>query len=251
MEKYNTPLENTYINNDDVIMTKQTDLKENDIINIADKVSKVQGFISRHNYQFRICLIGDSNVGKTSLLKRYYDKSFSQDYVSTIGCDFKVITLNADGKVIKLQIWDTAGQERFKAISINYFRSAHGFIFVFDISKRETFNNVENWVNTAFGINKNNLCNILIGNKRDLDSFNKRQVSQEEAIILAKSYNMAYLETSAKEDLNVETMFHYLTFQLSEKYLSGNVFIKDLDEEDYNSKANNLDLHMKKKNCIC
>lgn len=223
---------------------------EKEIINIANKVNKVKGFISKHNYQFRICLIGDSFVGKTSLLKRYYDKSFSEDHSATIACDFKVVTLETDYKIIKMQIWDTAGQERFRAISINYFRSAHGFIFIFDITRKDTFLNLESWITTAFSINKDSICNIIIGNKRDDDE--NREVSQDEAIQLAKRYNMAYLETSAKENDNVETMIHFLSYMLCEKYSSQiNKFNLGTDEDSLHE-GKNLDLLIKNdKKCIC
>jgi Ras-related protein Rab-1A len=279
-----TPLESTsnmpkLPNEDNIVSDKIKINSEEEILEIALKVNKIHGIISKHDYQFRLCLVGDSFVGKTSMLKRYYDKHFNDDYTSTIGCDFKVITLEADYKIIKLQIWDTAGQERFKAISINYFRSAHGFIFVFDITKRETFENVENWINTAFSTNKNNIFNILIGNKRDLidseftnnqyinfnlnpeeegngggmskeDSMkynNQREVSQKEAIDLAVRYGMSYMETSAKENINVDEVFHYLTFQLSKKqaFIESNV----KHDDDNMSVGTDLDYHLKKKNC--
>ena len=179
----------------------------------CEKVNKVNGYIPKHDLQFRICLIGDSFVGKTSLLRRYYDRRFSEDYISTIGCDFKVITLEIDNKIIKLQLWDTAGQERFKAISVNYYRSAHAFMFVFDIGNKETFLNLNNWINLAFSNNKTNFKNILIGNKCDIVN---REVTIEEGIELAKMYNMMYLETSASSDVMVNEAFNFLAYELCE-----------------------------------
>jgi len=219
-----------------------------DIIKTSLKVSKLQGYIAKTHYQFRICLIGDSFVGKTSLMKRYYEQNFNEDYLNTVGCDFKVVSLEVDMKAIKLQIWDTAGQERFKAISVNYFRSAHGFIFVFDITKKESLVNIENWINTAFGSNKNNLYNILIGNKSDLSS--SREVSQEEAVEFAMKYEMPYLETSAKENENVDVMFHYLAYMLMDKYNKDPGNSKDgRDFDDEN--LDGIDLKAEKKKGCC
>lgn len=248
-----TPLEYTKVNHfNNNNNNRKKDNTEEEIIEQASNVTKVQGFVSTHHYQFRVCLIGDSYVGKTSLLKRYYDKYFNEDYVSTIGCDFKVVTLETNFKIIKLQIWDTAGQERFKAISINYFRSAHGFLFVFDISNKESFENVENWINTAFNTNKSStLCNILIGNKKDLEEKYQRQVSKEEAIELATRYGMVYLETSAREEVNVEVMFHYLTKHLCETHSSGISFNREIEEEQNMYNAMELERQINKAKCKC
>ena len=95
-----------------------------------------------HKYMFRICLIGNICVGKTSLLARYADNSFKESYANTIGVDFRVITLKYKDIIAKVHIWDTAGNERFKSITINYYRSSHGFIYVYDITSKESFENL-------------------------------------------------------------------------------------------------------------
>lgn len=207
-----------------------------DILKCSQSVIKVSGYIPNHSFQFRLCLVGDSFVGKTSLLKRYYDSKFSSDYVNTIGCDFKVVTLDVKGQIVKLQMWDTAGQERFKAISVNYFRSAQAFIFVFDLSKKDSFLNIENWAQIALSYNKNSTKSILIGNKCDL--IEERQVSFTEAIEFSKKYDMAYLETSALNDENVKEAFHYLAYVLTSSYStsgSNSKGVLDENENDYKS----------------
>lgn len=186
---------------------------------ISKLVTRIIGSNDDNNfYQFRVCLIGDSFVGKTSLMKRFSDNIYNDDFSATIGCDFKIISLSINSKTIKLQIWDTAGQERFKSISLNYLKSAQGFVFVFDISNKESFSNIEKWIQTSQTVNKNNLYNILVGNKKDCDETNSRQVSKEEAIELASKFKMCYLETSAKENYNVEEIFHFLTYKMNESY---------------------------------
>lgn len=207
-----------------------------DIVSCSQCVTKVSGYIPNHTYQFRLCLVGDPFVGKTSLLKRYYDSKFSSDYVNTIGCDFKVVTLDVKGQIVKLQMWDTAGQERFKAISVNYFRSAQAFLFVFDLSKKESLLNIENWVQIALSNNKNSAKSILVGNKSDLVV--ERQVNTTEAIEFSKKYDMAYLEASALNDENVKEAFHYLAYTLASNYSnlgSNSKGVLEESEGDYKS----------------
>ena len=226
------------------------------ILNECSKVSKVQGYIPKHDLQFRICLIGDSFVGKTSLLRRYYDRRYTEDYISTIGCDFKVVTLEVNNKIVKLQLWDTAGQERFKAISINYYRSAHAFMFVFDLGNKDSFLNLNNWINLAFSNNKSNFKNILIGNKSDVTN---REVRSEEAIELAKMYNMVYIETSASSDIMVNEAFNYLASELSNncndlKDTKGIVIDSDVLNGGSSVNINNEDIIYdlkKKEKCKC
>ncbi|WBY58514.1 ras-related protein Rab-1B [Plasmodium yoelii yoelii] len=95
---------------------------------------------------FKILLIGDSGVGKSCLLLRFADDTYTDSYISTIGVDFKIKTIEIDDKIIKLQIWDTAGQERFRTITSSYYRGAQGIIIVYDVTDRDSFNNVKNWI---------------------------------------------------------------------------------------------------------
>jgi hypothetical protein len=120
-----------------------TKFSSNDFSNQI-KFEKIFNINHDCNHQFRICLVGDSNVGKTSLLNRYCDDQFKVTQTNTIGVDFKVLALKFNDISIKLQIWDTAGQERFRSISVNYFKSAHGFIIVYDLTNRDSFNNLVN-----------------------------------------------------------------------------------------------------------
>lgn len=156
---------------------------------------------SEYDYLFKLLLIGDSGVGKSCLLLRFADDTYTESYISTIGVDFKIRTIELEGKTIKLQIWDTAGQERFRTITSSYYRGAHGIIVVFDVTDQESFNNVKQWLHEIDRYACQNVKKLLVGNKCDLAS--KRAVSTETAKELADSLGIQYLETSAKNSTNV------------------------------------------------
>jgi len=155
--------------------------------------------------QIKLLMIGDSGVGKTCLLLRYANDSFSPTFITTIGIDFKIKNIQIDGKRIKLQIWDTAGQERFRTITTSYFRGAQGILLVYDVTDRQTFLSIRNWVAQIQMHADVNVNKILIGNKCDVQD--QRAVSYEEGEGLAKEYNIHFFETSAKQDINVEKTF--------------------------------------------
>merc|ERR1712010_195769 len=121
-----------------------------------------------YDYLFKLLLIGDSGVGKSCLLLRFADDTYAESYISTIGVDFKIRTINLEGKTIKLQIWDTAGQERFRTITSSYYRGAHGIIVVYDITDAESFTNVKQWLNEIDRYANENVNKLLVGNKSDL-----------------------------------------------------------------------------------
>lgn len=121
-----------------------------------------------YDYVFKILLIGDSAVGKSSLLLRFAEDIFSDSFLPTIGVDFKIRTIEAAGSKVKLQMWDTAGQERFKSILTSYYKGTHGVLLVYDITDRKSFIDVQNWINDVQKYGREDVVKILIGNKKDL-----------------------------------------------------------------------------------
>uniref|UniRef100_A0A9J7X5N3 Ras-related protein Rab-35 n=1 Tax=Cyprinus carpio carpio TaxID=630221 RepID=A0A9J7X5N3_CYPCA len=156
-----------------------------------------------YDYLFKLLIIGDSGVGKSSLLLRFADNTFSGSYITTIGVDFKIRTVEINGEKVKLQIWDTAGQERFRTITSTYYRGTHGVIVVYDVSSAESFVNVKRWLHE---INQNcdDVCRILVGNKNDDPA--SKVVETNDAQKFAEQMGIRLFETSAKENINVEDL---------------------------------------------
>merc|ERR1719362_580905 len=165
---------------------------------------------SNHKYDhlFKLLIIGESGVGKTCLLLRFTDDSFTANHLTTIGIDFKIKIIDQEQKRIKLQIWDTAGQERFRTITKTYYKGAHGIILTFDVTDENSFKNIRNWVKQIDLNAQNNVCKVLVGNKCDRED---RKVTFEEGQKLATEFNMKYFETSAKTNHNVNETFTFLT----------------------------------------
>ncbi|CAN6273709.1 unnamed protein product, partial [Urochloa humidicola] len=171
-----------------------------------------------YDYLFKLLLIGDSGVGKSCLLLRFADDSYLDSYISTIGVDFKIRTVEQDGKTIKLQIWDTAGQERFRTITSSYYRGAHGIIIVYDVTDQESFNNVKQWLNEIDRYASDNVNKILVGNKSDLTA--NKVVATETAKAFADEMGIPFMETSAKNAINVEQAFMAMAASIKDRMAS-------------------------------
>ncbi|XP_061577800.1 ras-related protein Rab-8B-like isoform X1 [Cololabis saira] len=159
-----------------------------------------------YDYLFKLLLIGDSGVGKTCLLFRFSEDSFNTTFISTIGIDFKIRTIELDGKRVKLQIWDTAGQERFRTITTAYYRGAMGIMLVYDICNEKSFDNIKNWIRNIEEHASSDVEKMVLGNKCDMTD--RRQVSKDRGEKLAIDYGVKFMETSAKTSLNVEEAFY-------------------------------------------
>ncbi|KAF5291775.1 hypothetical protein FQA39_LY14263 [Lamprigera yunnana] len=161
-----------------------------------------------YDHLFKLLIIGDSGVGKSSLLLRFADNTFSGSYITTIGVDFKIRTVTIDGQRIKLQIWDTAGQERFRTITSTYYRGTHGVIVVYDVTNGDSFANVKRWLH-EIEHNCDVVNRILVGNKNDCPD--RKVVLTEDAKRFADTMGIQLFETSAKDNINVEEMFVSVT----------------------------------------
>ncbi|KAG1973441.1 ras-related protein Rab-3C [Pimephales promelas] len=167
------------------------------------------------DYMFKLLIIGNSSVGKTSFLFRYADDTFTSAFVSTVGIDFKVKTIYKSDKRIKLQIWDTAGQERYRTITTAYYRGAMGFILMYDITNEESFAAVQDWATQIKTYSWDNAQVILAGNKSDMDE--ERIVSVDSGRLLAEQLGFEFFETSAKDNVNITQTFERLVDIICDK----------------------------------
>ncbi|KAI5284060.1 hypothetical protein KEM52_003104, partial [Ascosphaera acerosa] len=157
-------------------------------------------------------LIGDSGVGKSNLLSRFTRNEFNLDSKSTIGVEFATRSIQVDNKTIKAQIWDTAGQERYRAITSAYYRGAVGALLVYDISKHQTYDNVNRWLKELRDHADSNIVIMLVGNKSDLRHL--RAVPTDDAKQFASENNLSFIETSALDASNVELAFQNILTEI-------------------------------------
>jgi len=193
-------------------------------------------YSNRTIYQFKIILIGDMSVGKTSLVNRFMGFEFSENYTCTISADFKIKSLSIDPSTgAELTVWDTCGQEKYRSITRQYFKDAHGIVLVYDVHNDNSFNGLSSWLDEI----KNN-CNkdvsiVLVGNKIDLDD---RKISKEQGNDFASKNGMMYVETSSKEGININSPFEKLAIEI----------IKKIKENQDNGSNETVEQQLKKLN---
>ena len=164
--------------------------------------------------KLKLMILGDSDVGKTSILRKYCKNEFLGSYVATIGIDFQLKYLNINDKKIKIQIWDTAWEERYRVVTKNYFNTSDGFIIIYDITNRESFDNINNWIEQINTLVGNKTKCIIFGNKNDLTHLRKVETNEGEE--LAKQYKYKFYETSAKDGCNIEDGFYNIVMDILE-----------------------------------
>eukprot|EP01111_Echinosteliopsis_oligospora_P005591 TRINITY_DN1904_c0_g1_i1.p1 TRINITY_DN1904_c0_g1~~TRINITY_DN1904_c0_g1_i1.p1 ORF type:complete len:219 (+),score=44.46 TRINITY_DN1904_c0_g1_i1:92-748(+) len=165
-----------------------------------------------YDYLYKVVLIGDSGVGKSNLLSRFTRNEFNLETKSTIGVEFATRSIQTEGKTVKAQIWDTAGQERYRAITSAYYRGAVGALLVYDISKHATFKNVERWLQELRENADRNIVIMLVGNKSDLRHL--REVPTDEAKEFSEKNKLSFIETSALDSSNVESVFQNILTEI-------------------------------------
>ena len=200
--------------------------------------------------KIKLLIIGDSSVGKTSILLNYTDNVFPDSHLATIGVENKIKMIRTDKFNIKLQIWDSAGQERFKSITKSFFRNTNGILFVYDITNRKTFMSVKDWIKDS-ELNASNFEKILLGNKVDLES--KRAVKKTELDEYGLKKNIDTLETSAKTNINIDLAFKKILDKIlankSDAEIIKEYGIGDQNQNGINLKDGNTGKKKKKECC--
>merc|ERR1712199_64700 len=188
----------------------------------------------------KVIILGDSGVGKTSLMHQYVSKKFSNQYKATIGADFLTKEVQVDDRLVTMQIWDTAGQERFQSLGVAFYRGADCCVLVYDVNTPKTFENLDNWRDEfliqASPKDPDNFPFVVLGNKIDVDGGNSRVVSEKKAKAWCSSKGgIPYFETSAKEDVNIDSAFQCIAKNALKNEVEEEIYIPDTI--DVNTKA--------------
>ena len=207
--------------------------------------------VDEYDLMIKVILIGDSGVGKTNVMSKFLKNQFMENSKATVGVEFGSKLFIHENHKIKAQIWDTAGQEKYKAITGAYYKGSKGALVIYDITRKETFGNIEKWVNDLKTAGDPKITIIIIGNKSDLAD--KRQITKEEGEEKAKSFGCAFLETSAFNGENIDKAFDIMVKEIYEKFSSdtgGDEQIEsDTKVEDIKLERDKVDINKKEKCC--
>jgi len=198
---------------------------------------------SQDSYSCKILILGESQVGKSSILGTFTERRFVENIQPTLGIDYKIMSMRVDDSTVKLQIWDTAGQERFRSITNSFFKNCQAVLLVFDLSDRDSFVKVKAWLNDIEEKAAGDVVVTLLGNKCDLkDDYGVELVDQSEIDAFAESHNIKYFSTSAKLNRNIYEAFYYTAKQVKARSV-----VYSLEGEP----AKKLDVMQNKKNKCC
>ena len=214
----------------------------------------------QYDYLLKYIIIGDACVGKSNLLLRYANGEFRSEYQTTIGVEFAAKNVNIDNLTYRVQLWDTSGQETFKSITRNYYKNSACALVVYDITSRESFQNVATWIEEIRAQCTQSIYMILVGNKIDLENEGKRQVETAEGQELAEKYEIKFYETSAKVGTNVDDVFINSAKEIAQRIKDGFYNLSDEScgikkgthkQEGQNKELDKKDLKKKKKKGFC
>ena len=198
---------------------------------------------------FKILMVGDSGVGKSCMLLRFVDQQYNETYISTIGVDFRIKTIEIAGRRVKLQIWDTAGQERFRTITSSYYRGAHGVMIVYDVTCERSFTNVKQWIHEINRYSGENVEKVLVGNK--CDRTDRKEVNYTIGKQFADDLGISFTETSAKSGNNTNELFLHLAQKLLKNKAMNTINDKKIQIKE-NSNATQLGKKQKSLSlCAC
>ena len=215
-------------------------------------MSKKQKTIEQEEIKYKLIVIGDENVGKTSILNRFKNNLFSPEYEPTVGLDFQSIPILIDDQSVTLLLYDTAGQEKFKSLIPLYTNEANIILLIYDISNKDSFDNIGKWFDSLNNINKEEVIFALVGNKSDLD-FN-RKVSKEEAQSYANEHHYVFQEVSAMSGEGIQELFmNKLIDQIRTQFIQRGKNLTDQEEEKlkFNIGKTTEKVKDKKKKCNC
>ena len=215
-------------------------------------MNKKQKTIEQEEIKYKLIVIGDENVGKTSILNRFKNNLFSPEYEPTVGLDFQSIPILIDDQSVTLLLYDTAGQEKFKSLIPLYTNEANIILLIYDISNKDSFDNIGKWFDSLNNINKEEVIFALVGNKSDLD-FN-RKVSKEEAESYANEHHYVFQEVSAMSGEGIQELFmNKLIDQIRTQFIQRGKNMTDQEEEKlkFNIGKTTEKIKDKKKKCNC
>ena len=208
--------------------------------------------IEKEPYNFKIILLGNSNVGKTSIMKRYIDQNFEEKYFNTIGVDYEIKNIKILEEYVKLSVWDTAGQEKYRSINKRYYIGSDACFLVFDLTSKQSFDDLIESYNDFCQYGEKNAKEhiVVLGNKSYI---NKKEVNEEEINKFMDEKNLKYFETSAKTGKNINECFIYIMEKLIKYYKMNNKKKKDITEsifkESFMQKTEHT--YLKEKNIMC
>jgi small GTP-binding protein len=226
---------------------------EDDSQNVTEKeddgitIEEIQSNFEKEYYKLKLIVLGDSGVGKTNIIQRYVSDQFSSETKATVGVEFFTKTFRVNDDILKLEIWDTAGQERYKAITSAYYRGSRGALLVYDITRIETFNNIERWMNDVKEKVEGTLKLLIIGNKSDLNE--ERKMSIEAALNKARQFNVPLMETSALNSNNIKRAFETLLKEMYKEFKKEKEILKK--ENKNKTEGLNLDVETPQKKGCC